>query len=211
MKIAVLGADTELGRRIVNAAEAAGIQVVSVVEHFTSSIGNGPLIIKEVRELSINDLSKCHAVIDTLSFPRIEAYGTENLPFWHVRNLIKNSPIKLIAVGSSAFLYTDKKRDTFVRDMDGIHFDNNEKRHNLAVEAFLKIKEIHDVEWTLLCPPLVLDLKAYGTGKFELGDDILPMSVSGSSYISLCDFCKALVELLKVGGYSCRCVGVRSL
>ena len=131
MKIAVLGADTELGRRIVNAAEAAGIQVVSVVEHFTSSIGNGPLIIKEVRELSINDLSKCHAVIDTLSFPRIEAYGTENLPFWHVRNLIKNSPIKLIAVGSSAFLYTDKKRDTFVRDMDGIHFDNNEKLDNV--------------------------------------------------------------------------------
>lgn len=211
MKIAVLGADTELGRRIVNAAEGAGIQVASVVEHFASSIGSGPLIIKEVHELNINDFSKCHAVIDTLSFPRIEAYGADKLPFWHVCNLIRNSSIKLIAVGSSAFLYTDKKRDTFVRDMDGIHFDNNEKRHNLAVEAFLKIKKIQDVEWTLLCPPLVLDLKAYGTGKFELGDDILPMSVSGSSYISLCDFCKALVELLKVGGYSCRCVGVRSL
>ena len=211
MKIAVLGADTELGRRIVNAAEGAGIQVASVVEHFASSIGSGPLIIKEVHELNINDFSKCHAVIDTLSFPRIEAYGADKLPFWHVCNLIRNSSIKLIAVGSSAFLYTDKKRDTFVRDMVGIHFDNNEKRHNLAVEAFLKIKKIQDVEWTLLCPPLVLDLKAYGTGKFELGDDILPMSVSGSSYISLCDFCKALVELLKVGGYSCRCVGVRSL
>ena len=211
MKIAVLGADTELGRRIVNAAEGAGIQVASVVEHFASSIGSGPLIIKEVHELNINDFSKCHAIIDTLSFQRIEANGADKLPFWHVCNLIRHSSIKLIAVGSSAFLYTDKKRDTFVRDMDGIHFDNNEKRHNLAVEAFLKIKEIHDVEWTLLCPPLVLDLKAYGTGKFELGDDILPMSVSGSSYISLCDFCKALVELLKVGGYSCRCVGVRSL
>ena len=211
MKIAVLGADTELGKRMVNAAEAAGIQVVAVVENFTSSIGSGPLIIKEACELNLNDFSKCHAVIDTLSFPRIESYGTENLPFWHVCNLIKNSSIKLIAVGSSAFLYTDKKRDTFVRDMDGIHFDNNENKHNLAVEAFLRIKKIEDVDWTLLCPPLVLDLKAYGTGRFELGNDILPMDIKGSSYISLCDFCKALVELLKVGGYSCKCVGVRSL
>ena len=149
------------------------------MENFTSSIGSGPLIIKEACELNLNDFSKCHAVIDTLSFPRIESYGTENLPFWHVCNLIKNSSIKLIAVGSSAFLYTDKKRDTFVRDMDGIHFDNNENKHNLAVEAFLRIKKIEDVDWTLLCPPLVLDLKAYGTGRFELGNDILPMDIKG--------------------------------
>ena len=211
MKIAVLGADTQIGKRIVLAAEDAGINVTSIVENFSESTGNGPLIIKNVKDLTAADLSKCHAVIDTLSFPCIESYSLDNLPFWHLHKLLANSLIKVIGVGSSACLYTDKKRNTFVKDMDGIHFDDCEHKHNLAVEAFLRIKEVKDLSWTLLCPPLVMDVKAYGSGRFVLSNDILPMDISGSSFISLSDFCKSLVELLKVGGHNHCCVGVRSL
>lgn len=88
MKIAVIGADTELGKRIVLKAEEYGISVVCCVENFGSLVGSGKLIIKPYDSITYKDLEDCHYVVDAKSFLEIRKFSTDLLPVWHLLEIL---------------------------------------------------------------------------------------------------------------------------
>ena len=210
MKIAVLGANTALGASIVRKAEEAGIVVVNLVDNALNLQGEGRVVIKDFQDLLLKDFADCHYVIDTESFIRIDKYSSDLLPLWHLLELMRASPIKLLALGSSAFLYTDKSRKHLVYENDCLSQGVNHKSL-LGVNAYQRLKSCINVQWSVLCPPLLIEQNVYSTGVLEFSDDILPMGLDGDSSISQGDFASATIELLKRGVKAHHCVSVRSL
>lgn len=212
MRIAVLGANTTTGQKIVKEAEKAGIKVTSLVSSFNDVVGNGKLIVKPFEELKFTDVEDCNYIVDAVSFFCISKYSSELLPVWHMLELLKNSKIKLLELGSAAFLYTDSKKSKFVFDQDSIVIDDNQSKiDRLCVNAFVRLSACTNVEWSCLCPPLLLDEYIYGNGKFEFSDNILPVGIKGDSSISLNDYVLACIDLLKISPKKHQCISVRSL
>jgi putative NADH-flavin reductase len=212
MKIAVLGANTEIGKKVVAKAEDAGIRVLSIISQFEQLKGSGQLMIKKVEELTFNDLKDCHYVVDPLSFLRISAFSSEMLPVWHMLEILNNSDVRLLLLGSVAILYTNSSRQMRVyEDGSNIIDEKQNKIDLLCVNAYKRLSIFKEVKWSLLCPPLLLDEVSYGNGHFEFGNDVLPVGLEGDSFISTNDFAASCVELLKMKPQPFTTYSVRSI
>ncbi len=212
MKIAVVGAGSPLGRKIVLKAEDQGINVVSIVKDASVMVGTGPVIIKDFSEIDTDDFEGCHYVIDAESFTEITRYSSDLLPLWRLLEVLKNSASKLLCIGSCAFLYTDKSRNKMVLDDSLMCYEDaqSKREQRLCVNAYKRLKENSSVSWSVLCPPLIVDKRGYGSGSFEFLDDVLPMDIEGRSVITLNDLASAVVELLKIGPKEHKCASVYS-
>lgn len=200
MQIAVIGADTKIGQMIVNSAEALKIRTVSIVSSYISLKGDGKLIVKDYQDLNISDFAGCHIVVDAVSFLNITRYSTDLLPLWTELEILKNIDISLLCLGSSAFLYTDRAKKRFVFDeSDVVINDEQQKNDRLCVNAYKRLNTCTNVKWSIFSPPLLLDDYSIGTGNYLLSDCVLPVSVNGSSRISVNDFVKATIDILKQG------------
>ncbi len=211
MKIAILGANSALGSSLVKKAEEAKISVVNLVSNAINLVGQGRVVIKDYSDLTLKDIADCHYVIDTESFLRIDKYSSDLLPLWHLLEIMRSSRIKLLALGSSSFLYTDKSRSQMVFQSECQLDYVQSLKGRLSVNAYLRLKSCTNVDWSVLCPPLLVEQNGYGCGEIEFSNDILPMGLNGDSSISQNDFVLAVVELLKRGPKSHQCVSVRAL
>lgn len=210
MKIAVIGANSTLGRKVVNKAEARGIAVVGMVRTAERLVGDGPLVLKPYHELTNDDLAGCHAVVDTVSFPHVDRYAGDDLPLWHLLTLCAGGERRLLAVGSCAFLYVDGSRRRRVADDEGVAAALSAPILRQCARIYDRLRTVGDVHWGVLCPPLVVDRRGYGSGRYEFGDDLLPMGADGSSAITLVDLADATVETLLRGVPRRRCISVRA-
>lgn len=200
MQIAVIGADSKIGQMIVNNAEALKIRTVSVVSSYISLKGDGKLIVKDYQDLNLNDFAGCHIIVDAVSFLDITRYSSDLLPLWTELEILKNTDISLLCLGSSAFLYTDKSKKRFVFDENDVVInDEQQKVDRLCVNAYKRLSSCSNVKWSIFSPPLLLDEYSIGSGKYVISDSVLPINVNGSSRISVDDFVKATIDILKQG------------
>lgn len=210
MRIAVIGANTSCGNKIVLKAESQGIKVTSIVNSFSDVVGNGKLIVKDYDDITFEDVKDCHYIVDALSFLEITRFSSDVLPVWHLLEILKNSPVRLLELGSAAFLYTDKSRQKLVVESDSVILDDKQnKTDRLCVNAYKRLSSCLNVDWSVLCPPLLLDEYSYGSGEYEFSDNILPVGLNGDSFISLNDYITACIELLKLNPKKHSCVSVR--
>lgn len=210
MKIAVIGADGKFGSSIVKKAEAQKIGSVSIVNSFTAVSGNGKLIIKNVNELCANDIDDCHYVIDPVSFMEISRFSSDDLPVWHLLEILKDTSIRLLLLSPGSILYTDKNKNRYVCNEDSdLYLDELERRSSvLCLNAYKRLKLCTNVKWSVLCHPLFLDPISYGSGKFTFSDEVLPVGLNGESSISENDFTSSVIELLKIIPKEHRCTSV---
>ena len=211
MKVAVLGANSDLGRSIVLRAEEAGIGVTSIVSTPADLAGNGPIIIKEPFELTGEELARFHVFVDVLSFRHIKRFAPGMTPLELLHEKLVQSNCYYLGVGDCCLLYTDSSRKLRIADSDFLQAAKGHSDAPRCQALYAQLQGWSNFKWTLLCPSLVLDRHAYGKGRFELGSDVLPMGLDCSSRITLADFASALVELLKVRGHEQQCVSARAL
>ncbi len=212
MRIAVIGANSSCGNKIVLKAESQGIKVTSIVDSFNDVVGNGKLIVKKYDEITYDDVKDCHYIVDVLSFINITKFSSDFLPVWHLLEVLKDTPVKLLELGSSAFLYTDKTRQKRVVDSDSTILDDMQnKTDRLCANAYKRLSLCSNVDWSVLCPPLLLDEFSYGSGEYEFSDDILPVGINGDSFIALNDYISACIEYLKLKPKKHSCVAVRGI
>ena len=211
MKAAVLGANSALGRRIVLHAEQCGIAVTSIVSTPADLVGNGPIIIKEPEELESTELERFHVLIDALSFPQFVRFTLGQTPLEVLHDKLEQTACFYVGIGDCSILFADSSRQVLIADSPLVHGLSGTSDPQRCKELLQKLQQWAQFNWTLLCPPLVLDEHSYGKGRFELSSDVLPVGLDGSSRIALSDFIEALIELLKVRGSKCRCISCRGL
>jgi uncharacterized protein len=99
---------------------------------------------------------------------------------------------RILAVGGAGTLLIDGVR-TMDRPGFPIAFEGGAKS-TAVVKDILRAQ--HDVQWTVLCPPMSIE-PGPRTGKFRLGGDDLLTAADGSSRITVDDFAMALIDELE--------------
>ncbi|MCR5084384.1 MAG: hypothetical protein K6A65_02645 [Succinivibrionaceae bacterium] len=215
MRITLLGAATDLGRRILTEAERAGIVVTCLLPSLEGQVGgSGPLLIKDYAEITAADLASQYAVVDALSFTLIESFRLRDLPWWRVLEAVRGSRTALLGIAPTALLGCGGGAHGLVYQSERACLDGDERRLALCVRAWRRFRDsgdYRDCNWSLLCPPLNLMKKGISSGRFEFTEDVLPMGLDGSSQITMGDFARATVECLKLGIRAHHAVGVRAL
>lgn len=196
MKIAVIGANNVLGQMIVKEAENISISVTSIVDSPLNLVGNGPVIIEDIDDIKDSVLKEFHYIIDTVSFNAINSIIDETCVFKLIRKL-KNSNTKIITIAPCSILYTNKSKKEYVAECKDICDYLDIEKKELALKCFKLLKHKKETKWILISSPLNLDFEGYSTGLFEIHDDILPFSLNGLSTITLGDFAKAIVHIIK--------------
>lgn len=212
MRIGVIGANTETGKKIVLKAEREGIKVTSIVSSFSDTVGNGKIVIKDFDDICYDDIGDCHYLVDAVSFFDIDKFSSDDLPMWHLLEILKDADNCLLELGSSSFLYTDSSKSSFVLSEDSTILDDKQNKiDRLCVNAYKRLSLCRNVKWSVLCPPLLLDMYTYGSGEYEFSGDVLPVGLNGDSFISLNDYVSACVELLKIKPNIHKCTSVRAI
>ncbi len=210
MKAAVLGADSALGKKLVLDAEALGIQVTIIVSNPSDLVGTGPIIIKEYDELEQNDLKNFAVFIDAISFPYLQRFK-DDPPILRLSSLV-SSDCRYLAVGACSLLYEDSRRLRRLGQNPDVYFDFYDKEQAaLELELFEKIHKLEHFNYTLLCPPLLVDYEGKRSLGVQLSDDVLPLSAFGSCKATLGDLSAGMMEILKLGGPGRKIVGMRAL
>lgn len=211
MKVAVIGADSEVGKIIVKSCECRGIQTVCMVEELSSLPGEGPVVIKAFADLKIEDFAQVNTVIDPLSFFYCSNLEFEHVPLLHLLKILEGTKINILALGSASLLYSESSRQKRVCEEPFFQEQDDFKVSKAQLELLKIISQKYIVPWTMLCPPLICEDVAHKSGHYEFSDDVLPMGADGSSVISNYDLADAVAELLKRGLKPFSLISVRAI
>lgn len=106
---------------------------------------------------------------------------------------------RILAVGGAGTLLVDGVR-TMDRADFPVAFEGGAKSTAVVKEL---LREQNDLDWTVLCPPMLIRA-GQRTGKFRVGADDLLTAVDGSSRISVEDFAVAFVDEMETPRHSRR-------
>lgn len=196
MKVAIIGASGFIGSAILNEALNRGHDITAVVRNPEKLMVTNPHLnvkkgdaTKEAELVSL--LAGNEAVISSYSANDSSSYVKA---VTSIINATKKAGIKrLLAVGGAGSLEVKPG----VQLLDTPEFPAEWKDGASATrDAFEVIKQVSDLDWTVLSPAMVIEPGAR-TGKFRLGNNQVLFNDKGESKISTADFAVALLDELE--------------
>lgn len=200
MKIAVLAASGKQGRKLVEEAHNRGLDVTAFVRNEKKQVENVPNIVKDIFDLSYEDIKDFDVIIDAFG-----AWGDENViqhqtSLKHLVDILKGKPNRLLIVGGAGSLYVDSNRR--VRLIDTPDFPESGKSLAASMaKAFNRLSTHKDVNWTYVSPSMIFDADGKRTGEYQLGSDELLKNADGKSYISYADYAVAMIDEAENGNH----------
>jgi len=197
MRIAILGANGNVGSRTVAEVLARGHAVTAVVRG-EDRAGNVPddatLHVADVCDAeAVARLARQHDVVVAATRP---AVGREEVQAAMTRGILAGmagSGARLLMVGGAACLLVPGSGG--VRVIDDPQFVPPDLRPiaQASLDQYTLCIAADDVDWAYLSPPALLE-PGVRTGRYRLGKDELLMDEEGRSAISMEDFAVALVD-----------------
>lgn len=182
MKIAVIGATGNIGRRIVAEAERRGHEVVAISRGGGAVGGATPLQADLTDKAGIaRAVEGADAVVLSVKF--------EGLDVEALLDALKDAK-RLLIVGGAASLHVAPGLQLI--DTEGFP-DFIKVEAEPARQALARIQRETALDWTFLSPSVFIG-PGERTGRFRLGKDELLTAEDGKSHISYEDYALALVD-----------------
>lgn len=198
MKLAVVCANGKAGRAIVKEAVSRGIEVKAFMRSGAPSEAN-EIVIKDLFDLSYDDLKDCNAVVDAFGAWTPEALPGHSSSLKHLCDVLSGSDIRLLVVGGAGSLYADPAQTTKVYEGSG--FPEMFKPLARAMDSALtELKKRNDVRWTYISPAADFQADGERTGAFILSGEVLTPNKRGESIISYADYAIAMIDEAVKGG-----------
>lgn len=197
MNILLLGATGFIGSRIRKEALSREHQVTAVARD-TSELETKDRLHVESADASDEDtverLAEGHdAIVASLS-PRGE--GGKETYFQAIRSVLtaeqQSDAERVLIVGGAGSLKVDENTEL----LDTPDFPDEYRDEAEAGRRARDLAQESDANWTVLCPPIVIDA-GERTNDFRVGDDYLLTDEDGNSFISYEDFAVAVVDELE--------------
>ncbi len=194
MKIAILGANGNVGSVLVDEALARGYEVLALVMDKNKYVAKEGVEVKEVDALSkdtlVNGFKDIKIAVSAFG-PKV---GFENDLVVATRNLVdaaKEAQVeRFLMVGGAGSLFVS---EGVILANSGVLPADWLPVVNAHVEALNVIKKETDLNWTVLRPSSLFG-PGERTGKFRLGTDYLLVDSEGNSHISFQDYAVALFD-----------------
>lgn len=197
MKIAVLCANGKTGSLITQEALNRGLDVTAVVRGENKSKSE-KAIIKDVNDLTTEELTKFDAVVDAFG-----AWTPETIPgigdtIISLADKLQGSNTHLIVVGGAGSLFVNPEHTATV-DM-GPDFPDDWKPLSASHgRGLAHLRECKDLKWTYVSPACDFQAEGARTGHYKLGGEELTLSNSGESFVSYADYAIAIVDEIESG------------
>lgn len=198
MKITVVCAAGKQGSKLVQEALSRGHEVTAVVRQSDKAPAGTKAIVKDLFDLTLDDLKNSDVVIDAFGAWAEETLPRHSTSLKHLCDVLSGTDIRLLVVGGAGSLYVNPQHTAQV--MDGPDFPEAFKPLAKAQgKALEELRQRKDVRWTFLSP--AGDFRADGerTGKYILGGEELTLNSKGESVISYADYAIAMIDEAEKG------------
>lgn len=196
MKIAILGANGNVGSVLVDEALSRGYEVLALVKDKNNYVAKEGIEVKEVDALNKDTLVNGFKDIKIAVSAFGPKAGFENDLVVATRNLIdaaKEAKVeRFLMVGGAGSLLVS---EGVILANSGVLPADWLPVVNAHVEALNVISKETDLNWTVLRPSSIFT-SGERTGKFRLGTDYLLVDSEGNSHVSFQDYAVALFNEL---------------
>ena len=197
--IAVVAANGRSGQLIVKEALERGHDVTVFVRSENRTPAK-KAVIKDIMELTAQDLEGFDAVVDAFGAWTPETLPQHSTTLAHLSDILSGSDTRLLVVGGAGSLYLNPEHTMTVAQ--GPDFPEAFKPLALAMGAALaELRKRDDVRWTYISPACDFQAEGERTGKYILGGEELTVNERGESIISYADFAVAMLDEIESGNH----------
>ena len=197
--IAVVAANGHSGQLIVKEALERGHDVTVFVRSENRTPAT-KTVIKDIMELTAQDLEGFDAVVDAFGAWTPETLPQHSTTLAHLSDILSGSDTRLLVVGGAGSLYLNPEHTMTVAQ--GPDFPEAFKPLALAMGAALaELRKRDDVRWTYISPACDFQAEGERTGEYILGGEELTVNEHGESIISYADFAVAMLDEIESGNH----------
>lgn len=197
--IAVVAANGHSGQLIVKEALERGHDVTVFVRSENRTPAK-KAVIKDIMELTAQDLEGFDAVVDAFGAWTPETLPQHSTTLAHLSDILSGSDTRLLVVGGAGSLYLNPEHSLTVAQ--GPDFPEAFKPLALAMGAALtELRKRDDVRWTYISPACDFQAEGERTGEYILGGEELTVNEHGESIISYADFAVAMLDEIESGNH----------
>lgn len=197
--IAVVAANGHSGQLIVKEALERGHDVTVFVRSENRTPAK-KAVIKDIMELTAQDLEGFDAVVDAFGAWTPETLPQHSTTLAHLSDILSGSDTRLLVVGGAGSLYLNPEHSLTVTQ--GPDFPEAFKPLALAMGAALtELRKRDDVRWTYISPACDFQAEGERTGEYILGGEELTVNERGESIISYADFAVAMLDEIESGNH----------
>lgn len=197
--IAVVAANGHSGQLIVEEALERGRDVTVFVRSENRTPAK-KAVIKDIMELTAQDLEGFDAVVDAFGAWTPETLSQHSTTLAHLSDILSGSDTRLLVVGGAGSLYLNPEHSLTVAQSPD--FPEAFKPLALAMGAALtELRKRDDVRWTYISPACDFQAEGERTGEYILGGEELTVNERGESIISYADFAVAMLDEIESGNH----------
>ena len=197
--IAVVAANGHSGQLIVKEALERGHDVTVFVRSENRTPAK-KAVIKDIMELSAQDLEGFDAVVDAFGAWTPETLPQHSTTLAHLSDILSGSDTRLLVVGGAGSLYLNPEHSLTVAQAPD--FPEAFKPLALAMGAALtELRKHDDFRWTYISPACDFQADGERTGEYILGGEELTVNERGESIISYADFAVAMLDEIESGNH----------
>ncbi len=197
--IAVVAANGHSGQLIVKEALERGHDVTVFVRSENRTPAK-KAVIKDIMELTAQDLEGFDAVVDAFGAWTPETLPQHSTTLAHLSDILSGSDTRLLVVGGAGSLYLNPEHSLTVAQSPD--FPEAFKPLALAMGAALaELRKRDDVRWTYISPACDFQAEGERTGEYVLGGEELTVNERGESIISYADFAVAMLDEIESGNH----------
>ena len=203
MKIAVIGANGNLGSRVTKQALDRGFEVKGFIYMGDTPDERAEIINKSLFDITKEELQDCDVMIS--------AYGSgfnadptlNHQAFLKYIELNEGSERHLITIGGAGSLFTDETHTMYCYEAP----DHPEFLREISKNIKLGIDELKgttaDLNWTVVCPSSFFDPEGGHTGKYQIGTEgHLIYNKKGESVVTYDDLAQAMLDIAEENSYN---------
>lgn len=201
MKIAVIGANGNLGIRVTKYALTRGHNVKAIIYNGNSPDERAEILEKSLFDLTRGDFEDVDVVISAFGGGLKSDPIINKEAFVKYIEILDNTDKKLITIGGAGSLFTDVNHTQYEYESPS----HPEKLREISKNIKLGIDEIESVksfDWTVVCPSRKFDLQGPYTGEYIVGeDDVIIYNNDGESYVTYEDLASAMIDIAESKKY----------
>ena len=200
MKIAVAAATGRVARKVIREAKDRGFEVTAFVRNSAEIDGADQVIVKDIFDLTKEDLEGYDAVVDAFGAWTEDALPQHSTSLAHLCDCLSGSDTRLLVVGGAGSLYVNPEHTACVSD--GPDFpDIFKPLAGAMAKALGELREREDVRWTYISPAGDFQADGERTGSYILGGEELTLNERGESIISYADYAIAMMDEIENGSH----------
>lgn len=202
MKIAVIGAFGKSGQAIIREANHRGHTVLAIAhrDHPEVALKYDQLLIKDLFDLTKNDLAGVDAVIDAVSAWTPETFAVHTAGISHLAQLLTGTTTRYLKVGGAGTLYINAEHTQMLKDRTDYPTEWGPLADAL-VASLDRLRSYSNLVWTYVTPAFNYDATGTATGQYHVdGEDYRAIN-DDDSYISYADYATGMIDVLESGKY----------